>query len=193
MTEPSHVPLRLNLDEAVILLVSVRLLSEMVESIEINGIAHERLIPELVDKLGRVVPDDLQKMTGEIVEDILVSNLEGLDGAQAQDDEEEYPVPMYSIDQTLPVLVEAIEKRISIDVTYYSMATEEIRQQRLDPYGIKQVGDLYWLVAYAHDRDERAVFRVDRIKDLCKTDNAFDRPSGFRLDEFFADDAQPDW
>ncbi len=192
MAEPSHIPLRLSLDEAVVLLVGVKLLGEMVESIEINGVSHEHLISGLVDKLGQVIPDDLRHMTGEIVEDILVSNLNGLDGVQAQDDEDEYPAPMYPIETTLPVLVEAIEKRISVDVTYYSMATEEIARHRLDPYGIKQVGDLYWLVAYAHERDERAVFRVDRIKELAKTASSFERPSGFKIDEFFADDPQ-DW
>lgn len=192
MAEPSPIPLRLNLDEAVVLLIGVKLLGEMVETIEINGASHERLIAELIDKLGQVIPDDLRQMTGEIVEDIMVSNLEGLDGVQAQDDEEEYPSPMYPIETTLPVLVEAIEKRVSVDVTYYSMATEEVCQHRLDPYGIKQVGDLYWLVAYAHERDERAVFRVDRIKELCKTETGFERPSGFKLDEFFADEPS-DW
>jgi predicted DNA-binding transcriptional regulator YafY len=192
VSEPSRIPLRLSLDEAVILLIGVRLLGEMVESIEINGMSHERLIPSLVDKLVQVVPDDLSKMTQEIVEDILVSNIEELSGGsntrQAQDDEEEYPSPMYNIETTLPVLMEAIEKGVSIDVSYYSMANEEMRRQRLDPYGIKQVGDLYWLVAYNHEREEKGVYRIDRIKDLNKTERRFDRPTAFRIDEFFAGD-----
>ncbi len=196
MTEPSRIPLRLSLDEAVILLIGVRLLGEMVESIEINGVSHETLIPSLVDKIGVVVPDDLSKMTQEIVEDILVSNIEELAGShagrQAQDDEEEYPGPMYAIDTTLPVLVEAIEQAVTVDVTYYSMANEEVRRQRLDPYGIKQVGDLYWLVAYNHERSEKGVYRVDRIKDLAKTGMHFDRPAAFRIDEFFAGDPDAD-
>ncbi len=191
MSEPSRIPLRLSLDEAVILLIGVRLLGEMVESIEINGQAHERLIPSIVEKLGGVVPEDLSKMTVEIVEDILVSNIEDLAGStarQAQDDEEEYPGPMYAIETTLPVLVEAIEQGVSVDVTYFAMADEVMCRQRLDPYGIKQVGDLYWLVAYNHQREEKSVFRVDRIKDLTKTSIRFDRPNAFRIDEFFSDD-----
>jgi predicted DNA-binding transcriptional regulator YafY len=187
MSDSAPIPLRLHLDEAVILLIGVRLLAEMVESIEINGHAQERLIPSLVEKLGQVVPVDLQAMTGEIVEDILVSNLEEL-GRQAEDDEGEYPSPMYAIETTLPVLMEAIEQGRCCDVTYYSMANEEIATHRLDPYGIKQVGDLYWLVAYSHERGERAVFRVDRIKELRKADSHFTRPHGFRIDEFFSDD-----
>ena len=192
MLESSHIPLRLNLEEAVVLLVGVKLLAEMVESIEINGVAHERLIPELIDKLGQVVPEDLKNMTGEIVEDILVSDAQTLDGGQAQDDEEEYPAPMYPIETTLPVLVEAIDQHVSVDVTYYSMPTEEVCHYRLDPYGIKQVGELYWLVAYTHERDERSVFRIDRIKEVAKTDRAFERPANFKLDEFFADEPE-DW
>ncbi|MBM3267580.1 MAG: WYL domain-containing protein [Candidatus Sericytochromatia bacterium] len=195
MTEPSRIPLRLSLDEAVILLIGVRLLGEMVESIEINGVSHERLIPSLVEKIGVVVPEDLSKMTQEIVEDILVSNIEELAGSHerhAQDDEEEFPGPMYAIDTTLPVLVEAIEQAVSVDVTYYSMANEEVRRQRLDPYGIKQVGDLYWLVAYNHEIAEKGVYRIDRIKDLAKTGVHFDRPTGLRIDEFFAGDPDAD-
>lgn len=187
MVEPSRIPLRLSLDEAVILLIGVRLLGEMVESIEINGVSHETLIPSIIEKLGQVVPDDLRKMSGEIVEDILVSNLEEF-GRQAEDDEGEYPSPMYSIEATLPILMEAIKEAVSVDVVYYSMASEEIHNHRLDPYGLKQVGDLYWLVAYSHDRNERGVFRVDRIKELCRTKSSFDKPSSFRIDEFFADD-----
>lgn len=190
MSEHPPIPLRLNLDEAVILLIGVRLLGEMVESIEINGIAHEGLIEALVEKVGGAVPEDLRRMSEEIVEDILVSNLEDLAGSgerHAQDDEGEYPTPMYAIETTLPVLVEAIEQGISVDVTYYSMAKEEIGCLRLDPYGIKQVGDLYWLVAFSHDKEERGVYRVDRIKELQKTVQKFDRPTAFRIDEFFAD------
>jgi predicted DNA-binding transcriptional regulator YafY len=196
VTEPTPIPLRLSLDEAVILLIGVRLLGEMVESIEINGEAHERLIPSLLDKIGTVVPEDLSKITQEIVEDILVSNIDELSGGsekrQAQDDEEEYPSPMYAIETTLPVLVEAIEQGATIDVSYYSMADEEMRRQRLDPYGIRQVGDLYWLVAYSHEREEKGVYRVDRIKELAKTDGRFSRPHAFRIDEFFADDPGQD-
>ena len=188
MSDAAPSPLRLNLDEAVILLIGVRLLGEMVETIEINGRSQERLIPALIDKLAGVVPQELQRITGEIVEEILVSHWD--DGArQAQDDESEFPGPMYDIERTLPTLLEAISQGRTVEVAYYSMASEEVGVLHLDPFGIKQVGDLYWVVAYAHDRGERTVFRVDRIKSLSMTDKTFDKPDSFRIDEFFADDS----
>ncbi|MEB3299962.1 MAG: WYL domain-containing protein [Candidatus Sericytochromatia bacterium] len=181
-------PLRLNLDEAVILLIGVRLLGEMVETIEINGRSQERLIPALIDKLAGVVPQELQRITGEIIEEILVSHWdEG--GRPSQDDEDDFPGPMYAIERTLPVLMDAISAGRTVAVDYYSMASEDVGKVHLDPYGIKQVGDLYWVVAYAHERGERSVFRVDRIKSLAVTDRTFDKPDSFRIDEFFADDA----
>jgi predicted DNA-binding transcriptional regulator YafY len=182
-------PLRLNLDEAVILLIGVRLLGEMVETIEINGRSQERLIPALIDKLAGVVPQELQRITGEIIEEILVSHWDEGGGHPAQDDEEAFPGPMYAIEQTLPVLLEAIGAGRTVAVDYYSMANEDVRTIHLDPYGIKHVGDLYWVVAFAHERGERSVFRVDRIKSLSVTDCTFAKPDSFRIDEFFADDS----
>jgi|GEM_PF-998624 len=182
-------PLRLNLDEAVILLIGVRLLGEMVETIEINGRSQERLIPALIDKLAGVVPQELQRITGEIIEEILVSHWDEGGGRPAQDDEESFPGPMYAIEQTLPVLLEAIGAGRTVAVDYYSMANEDVGTIHLDPYGIKQVGDLYWVVAFAHERGERSVFRVDRIKSLSVTERTFAKPDSFRIDEFFADDS----
>lgn len=182
MPEPSKVPLRLSMDEAVLLLVGVKLLDELVEAIEFNGQSQEELVGGLMAKLSGVLPPDLVAMTDEIVEDIVMANLDPL---QAFTADSSHPLPMYSIEAVKPVLEQAVNEQRSVEITYFSMTREEFTIRKVDPYGLKPDGDLWWMVAYCHLREDMRVFRVDRIKEACLTHEGFERPRAFSLDEYF--------
>lgn len=202
MKEPQQprIPLRLSLDEAMILMVGVRLLSEMVEAIEINGQPQEILIGQLLSKLSSVLPDDLLEMSGEIVEDILEANEaaeDEEDDDEAFDEDEgpeegaerpEFGSPMYAIDRTLPLLEKAIATQQAVDVEYYSLSREEVKQQRINPYALRRLGNLHWLVAYCHTRQANRIFRVDRIKAIEITPEHFDRPETMDVFDLHGED-----
>jgi len=182
MPEPSKLPLRLSMDEAVLLLVGLKLLDEMVEAIEFNGHSQSELMGGLMGKLSGAIPPDLVAMTDEIVDDIVLSTVDPLQAITA---DSSHPLPMYAIDTVKPLLEQAVSEQRSVEIVYFSMTREEFSTRKVDPYGLKPDGDLLWMVAYCHLREDMRVFRVDRIKEAALTHEAFSRPSAFSLDEFF--------
>lgn len=187
MSDPANLPLRLSLDEAVLLMVGLKLLDEMVEVIEINGVPQDALMAGLMGKLQGALPEDLLGMTDEIVEDIVTASLH--DGESSDLDamtaDSSYALPMYAVDGVLPVLEQAIDEGRTLEISYFSMSREEFNSRKVDPYGLKQMGDLHWLIAYCHMRADRRVFRVDRIKSASLSDERFDKPADFHIGEYF--------
>ncbi len=182
MPEPSKLPLRLSMDEAVLLLVGLKLLDEMVEAIEFNGHSQSELMGGLMSKLSGAIPPDLVAMTDEIVDDIVLATVDPLQAITA---DSSHPLPMYAIDGVKPILEQAVAEQRSVEINYFSMTREEFTTRKVDPYGLKPDGDLLWMVAFCHLRDDMRVFRVDRIKEASLTHDAFVRPETFSLDEFF--------
>jgi predicted DNA-binding transcriptional regulator YafY len=170
------------MDEAVLLLVGLKLLDEMVEAIEFNGKSQEQLMEGLMDKLSGAIPSDLVAMTDEIVDDIVMATV---DPFQAITADSSHPLPMYSIDGILPVLEQAVAESRSVTIVYFSMTREEFTTRRVDPYGLKLDGDLVWMAAYCHLREDMRVFRADRIKEVTLMDETFARPPAFSMDEYF--------
>jgi predicted DNA-binding transcriptional regulator YafY len=191
MSEPGNVPIRLSLDEAVLLSVSLRVLDQLVEAIEINGVHQDRLLEQLQAKFDQVMPPDLRDMIDRIVEDIILSSLQGEGPASDLDAmtvDSSYALPMYATDDILPVIEQAIRESRTLEVSYYSMSREEFTIRRIDPYGLKRQGDLHWLVAYCQFREDRRVFRVDRIRAAALTSDVYRMPDDFQLGEYFDDE-----
>lgn len=182
MREPSKLPLRLSMDEVVLLLVGVKLLEAMVESIEFNGRSQQPLMTGLMGKLSGAIPPELVAMTDEIVDDIVMATVDPL---QAMTADSSHPLPMYAIDGIRPMLEQAVAEQRSVTIVYFSMSREEFTTRRVDPYGLKPDGDLLWMIAYCHLREDMRVFRVDRIKEAELTDHAFTPPASFSVEEFF--------
>lgn len=170
----------LSQDDVVVLLVGVKLLREMVESIEINDISQDERIEELIENLDEALPEDFKDMADEIVQDILYAGL-----VENADAESGYNLPMYAIEETMPILEHAITDRQSVDIEYYSMSREEVNQRKLNPFGIRKIGTFFWLAAYCHWRKEIRLFRVDRIKSIKPTTEPFEVPNGFSLEDLF--------
>lgn len=187
MSDSAKMPLRFSLDEVVMLTVGLKVLNELVETIEINGLPQEALMGELLGKLEGTLTEDLVTLSEEIVEDILEGSLSlsDSDDLAAMTADSSYGMPMYAVDAHLPVIEQAIEASRSLDVTYFSMSREEFSDRRIDPFGLKKVGDLFWLVAYCHLRGDRRVFRLDRIKTMALSEASFERPQNFTLGEYF--------
>ncbi|MNT60093.1 hypothetical protein D3C72_1976500 [compost metagenome] len=121
-------------------------------------------------------------MTDEIVDDIVLSTVDPLQAITA---DSSHPLPMYAIDGVRPILEQALDEQRSVEIVYFSMTREEFTTRKVDPYGLKPDGDLLWMVAYCHLREDMRVFRVDRIKEASLTHDSYNRPAEFSLEEFF--------
>ena len=81
-----------------------------------------------------------------------------------------------------PAMVEllqtAVVKRRRIELVYAGRNRQR-SQRRIDPWGLIDKDDLWYLVA-GTDRGRRT-FRVERIEDATLTDQTFERPADFRL------------
>jgi predicted DNA-binding transcriptional regulator YafY len=177
-------------EEGILLLTGARLLDKLVAGIRIQSRDRDELISEVISKVADNVPPALNRLSGEIADAIVEAvagqadyeELEdefGSDEFDADDEKNSCSYPMYSIDELLPVIEQAVSKQYTLAAEYYSFAHESVDAYTLNPFAILQDGKLWKMIAYCRERDRVMVFRVDRIKNLLLTGGTFEAPDGF--------------
>ena len=78
--------------------------------------------------------------------------------------------PMYKIDETLPLIEQALVGHLTIKVQYYSFAREAIDDITLNPLVMMKENNLWKMAAFCHERNEIMIFKVDRIKTILGLD-----------------------
>ena len=77
----------------------------------------------------------------------------------------------------------AIYRRKRIEFEYHTMGSDETSLRRVDPYHLLFEGGQFYLVGYAHERDDVRVFRLSRIQGkvayATKAEHDFQRPAEF--------------
>jgi proteasome accessory factor C len=58
----------------------------------------------------------------------------------------------------------AISRRKTIRFTYYSIGRDERSEREVDPYSLQYTGGNWYMVGYAHERDDIRLFRLSRIE-----------------------------
>jgi predicted DNA-binding transcriptional regulator YafY len=77
----------------------------------------------------------------------------------------------------------AINNENRIVINYYSMSSDQTTERKLDPYNLFFNNGAPYLYAFCHLRNEKRIFRIDRIKDIKITDEHFILPDNFSLAE----------
>jgi proteasome accessory factor C len=89
----------------------------------------------------------------------------------------------HEVSQRLAKIETAIFRRKTIVFDYYTMERDEVGARRVDPYQLLYEGGQFYLVGYAHDRDDIRVFRLSRIQGkvgyATKAEHDFQRPADF--------------
>ena len=85
--------------------------------------------------------------------------------------------------QKFDFLKEAINNENKILVNYYSMSSDQTTERKLDPYNLFFNNGAPYLYAFCHLREEKRIFRIDRIKELKLTAKNFKLPEDFSLSE----------
>ena len=79
-------------------------------------------------------------------------------------------------DAVTELLRHSVEKRQSVDITYYTYGRDDIGSRRVDPWSIHSDSGLWYLQAWCHRSEAERVFRIDRIREATATSSTFDIP-----------------
>lgn len=84
-------------------------------------------------------------------------------------------------------LSQAIARRRTVQMRYYSASRDRTRRREADPYRLWYAGGGLYLVAHCHLRHEVRLFAVERIRSLTITDHPYQLPLNFDLDAYVQD------
>jgi len=79
---------------------------------------------------------------------------------------------------------EAALNRKSLDMVYYTMSRKKESRRKVDPYKIWFFNGTFYLIGFCHVRGEVRIFALDRIKMLHQTNETFEIPEDFSLEDF---------
>lgn len=81
-------------------------------------------------------------------------------------------------------LSRAIKRGLSVRMRYYTMYRDATSDRVVDPYRLLSKDGRSYMMAWCHNRKEVSIFRLDRIRELEVTKQAFDIASDFDESEF---------
>jgi proteasome accessory factor C len=82
----------------------------------------------------------------------------------------------------------AISRRKTIRFTYYTIGRDERSEREVDPYSLLYAGGHWYMVGYAHEREDLRIFRLSRIEGRItfrtRADHDFPPPKDFDLSRY---------
>ena len=84
----------------------------------------------------------------------------------------------------IETLNQAVIQKKAVELVYHTMSRKKISQRIVEPYRIWFYNGTFYLIGYCRWKKEIRIFAVDRIKMLSPTDERFDVPEDFDVDEF---------
>lgn len=89
--------------------------------------------------------------------------------------------------QTIDLISQAIDKRRTAQMRYYSASRDQTSRREVDPYHLWFAGGGLYLIGYCHLRKEVRLFAVERIRSIALTDHPYQMPLGFNVQEYVQD------
>ncbi|MCH7534931.1 MAG: WYL domain-containing protein [Bacteroidetes bacterium] len=94
-------------------------------------------------------------------------------------------VPYYKGWDYVAVLLNAAQKRLTVEFSYNKFNSDETTHHTVDPYFIKEYRNRWYLIGYSHAKDYFLTFGLGRIEDLQITTKRYTINSYFDPDKFF--------
>ena len=88
------------------------------------------------------------------------------------------------IREVIEKVSEAAVNKKRIDIAYYTMSRKSQTRRKISPYKIWFFDGTFYLIANCGLREDIRIFALDRIKELEITDESFETPEDFNIDEF---------
>jgi predicted DNA-binding transcriptional regulator YafY len=89
--------------------------------------------------------------------------------------------------ETIDRLTQAIAKKRTVQMRYYSASRMRKTRREVDPYRLWYASGGLYLVGYCHQRKEPRMFAVERMRAVTLTDHPYQMPLGFDLEAFVRD------
>lgn len=89
--------------------------------------------------------------------------------------------------QTIDLISQAIDKRRTAQIRYYSASRNNTGRREVDPYYLRFAAGGLYLIAHCHLRREVRMFAVDRIRSISLTDHPYQMALGFNVEEYVQD------
>ena len=89
--------------------------------------------------------------------------------------------------QTINLIYQAIDKRRTVQMRYYSASRDSTGRREVDPYHLWFASGGLYLIAYCHLRKDVRLFAVERIRTITQTDHPYQMPLGFNVQEYVQD------
>jgi len=86
--------------------------------------------------------------------------------------------------ETIDRLTQAIAKKRTVQMRYYSASRLRMTRREVDPYRLWYASSGLYLVGYCHLRKEPRMFAVERMRAVTLTDHPYQMPLGFNLEAF---------
>lgn len=156
-------PLRFSADEAVMLLLGADLMARSFDA------DYRRAAEDAARKIAGALPAERREAVADLRAGLLFTGPGNLSPAG---------------DEILRGLRGAIVGRRRVSFGYrarYGADGPAEQARTVDPYGLAQVGGVWYLVGHCHLRGDVRNFRLDRMAGLALRDETFVRPADFRL------------
>ncbi len=89
--------------------------------------------------------------------------------------------------QTIDLITQAIDKRRTAQIRYYSASRDGTGRREADPYRVWYAAGGLYLIAYCHLRKDVRLFAVERIRSITLTDYPYQMPLGFDVEAYVQD------
>ncbi|MFQ5684889.1 MAG: helix-turn-helix transcriptional regulator [Candidatus Binatia bacterium] len=89
--------------------------------------------------------------------------------------------------QTIDLISQAIDKRRTLQMRYYSASRDTTGRREADPYHLWFASGGLYLIAYCHLRRDVRMFAVERIRSISLTDHPYQLPLGFDIKAYVQD------
>jgi predicted DNA-binding transcriptional regulator YafY len=86
----------------------------------------------------------------------------------------------------IDILNDAIMDRRLVKMTYYTASRDHETSRKVAPYKMWFFKGFIYLVGYCHLRQDVRIFTLDRIKHLATTEDAYDIPADFNVEDFMS-------
>ncbi len=158
------IPIPFNLPELMALYFSRGMMGALKDTVFYDSLV------SLFDKIKATLPDEYIEYLDQIEKSLAVRARPYKQYAQLQ----------RIIEQ---VSVAAIQKK-RVEIDYYTMSRKTKTRRRVAPYKIWFFDGTFYLIGDCGLREDVRIFAMDRIKNLELTDESFEMPLDFNIDEF---------
>ena len=87
-------------------------------------------------------------------------------------------------EESFHTLTQAVVCRRRLDLKYWSASRNETTKRVFDPYELSLVDDGWYAIGHCHLRAAVRMFAIQRVLSVRETGETFDRPAGFRVEEY---------